>query len=307
MNEQAALLALVAAGQRSRIEWHRVSALVEIVGSAARLVEARDTINDAFVEDELAFKAVAQVTDDDLEQATALRESMLERDIKLTTVLDADYPVNLRFIFNRPPFLFVRGSLLAQDSKAIAVVGTRKPSTEGEAQATELATELSKAGFTVLSGLAAGIDAAAHTAALNAGGRTVAVMGTGITNAIYPAKNKGLAERIVESGGALVSQFWPTAPPARWNFPMRNVVMSGMSIGTVVVEASHTSGARMQARLALEHGKRVFLVESLVLHEEWAKGYVDRPGVHVVENAVDVLKTAEPLLTARKPQQLKLV
>ena len=117
-------------------------------------------------------------------------------------------------------------------------------------------------------------------------------MGTGIQR-VYPAENRELAARIVEAGGALVSQFWPDAPPTRYSFPMRNVVMSGMAVGTVVVEASSTSGAKMQARLALDHGKRLFLVESLVMHEKWARDYAERPGATVVKSVDDVLVALE--------------
>src|SRR5690606_11165068 len=159
-------------------------------------------------------------------------------------------------IYNPPPFLFVRGSLSAADERSIAIVGTRRASAAGLEQARWLASSLAKEGVTVLSGLARGIDTAAHRAALDGGGRTVAGMGTGI-NRRYPAENSELADEI-ERQGALVSQFWPDAPPTRKSFPMRNVVMSGMALGTVVVEASSTSGAKMQARLALEHGKLVF-------------------------------------------------
>jgi DNA protecting protein DprA len=183
--------------------------------------------------------------------------------VTLVTVLDKDYPTNLRLVYDRPPFLFVRGELRRGDERAVAVVGTRTASQEGQTQADRLARELAASGVTVLSGLALGIDAAAHEGTLSAGGRTVAVLGTGIRR-VYPAVHADLADRIVAEGGALVSQFWPDSPPARWSFPMRNRTMSGMAIGTVVVEASKTSGAKMQARLALAHGKRVFLVESLV-------------------------------------------
>ena len=129
--------------------------------------------------------------------------------------------------------------------------------------------------YTVVSGLAEGIDSAAHLAALDAGGRTVGVIGTGLRRA-YPAKNAELQDRIA-SEAAVVSQFWPDAPPTKTSFPMRNVVMSGVARATVVVEASHTSGARMQARFALEHGRPVFLLESLLEHE-WAQDYAERPG-----------------------------
>jgi DNA processing protein len=220
-------------------------------------------------------------------------DAELEREgVSLVTVLDDDYPTNLRLVYNRPPFLFARGELRADDERAVAIVGTRQASATGHAQAARLARELAGHGVTVLSGLAAGIDTAAHEAALEVGGRTVAVMGTGIRR-VYPAQNRDLAARIVDAGGALVSQFWPDAPPARWSFPIRNVVMSGMAVGTVVVEASSTSGAKMQARLALEHGKRLFLIESLVMHEKWARDYAERPGATVVQSVDDVLAALE--------------
>jgi DNA processing protein len=166
-----------------------------------------------------------------------------------------------------------------------------------------LATELAAQKVTVLSGLARGIDAAAHGSTIDAGGRTVAVMGTGIRK-VYPKENEPLAERIVASGGALVSQFWPDAPPTKVSFPMRNVVTSGMAIGTVVIEASATSGAKMQARLALEHGKRLFLVEDLVMHEPWAKRYAERPGTTVVHSVSDILDVLAEMV--RPAEQLTL-
>jgi DNA processing protein len=220
------------------------------------------------------------------------------------TILDPDYPGNLRAIYNRPPMLFVKGDLRPEDERAVAVVGTRKASTEGLRHAHDLAFELARRNITVLSGLARGIDTAAHTATLEAGGRTIAVMGTGI-GSIYPRENTVLAERILASGGALVSQFFPDAPPRSMNFPLRNVVMSGMSIGTVVVEASSTSGAKMQARLALEHSKKVFLLKSLVMKQEWAQKYSKRAGAFVVDSADKIVELVEQLV--RPPKQLSLV
>jgi DNA processing protein len=207
--------------------------------------------------------------------------------IRLTTVLDTDYPTNLRLVYNLPPFLFYRGSLDPEDSRAVAVVGTRQPGLEGIQRARSLAEELAEAGVTVLSGLARGIDAAAHEATLGVGGRTIAVLGTGIRR-IYPPEHVDLSERIAATG-ALVSQFWPDAPARRENFPIRNVVTSGMGQGTVVVEASSTSGAKMQARLAMEHGKRVFLLASLVHEHDWARAYVKR-GAIVVKDVRDIVR-----------------
>jgi DNA processing protein len=169
--------------------------------------------------------------------------------------------------------------------------------------ARDLAFQLARRDITVLSGLARGIDTAAHTGALDARGRTIAVMGTGILHSIYPPENAPLADRIRDHG-ALVSQFWPDSPPRSMNFPLRNVVMSGMSIGTVVVEASSTSGAKMQARLALEHGKKVFLLKSLVMKQEWARKYSARPNAIVVDSAEQIVELVEQL--ARPPQQLSL-
>lgn len=207
---------------------------------------------------------------------------------RLVTVIDDGYPSNLKLIPNLPPFLFVRGSITAGDARSVAVVGTRQASEEGLARAGRLARELADRDVTVVSGLAAGIDTAAHQAALTAGGRTVAVIGTGITGC-YPAANRGLADRIADGGGAVVSQFWPSTPPARHTFPRRNVVTSGISQGTVVIEASSTSGAKMQARLAIEHGKRVFLLRSLVTGQSWARRYVDERGAVEVTDTNDVL------------------
>lgn len=152
--------------------------------------------------------------------------------------------------------------------------------------------DLAERGFTVVSGLADGVDSAAHRAALAHDRRTVAVIGTGIRRS-YPAKNAEL-QREIASTGAVVSQFWPDAPPTRTSFPMRNIVMSGLSQATVVIEASHTSGAKMQARFALEHGRPVFLLGSLLEHE-WAREYAERPGAHVIENAADVVGHVERL------------
>ncbi len=205
---------------------------------------------------------------------------------QLITVLDRTYPANLRLIPNLPPFLFYRGELSDDDARSVAVVGTREASEAGTNRAALLSRLLAERGVTVISGLARGIDTAAHRAALAAGARTIAVLGTGITRC-YPNENRDLAEAITASG-ALVSQFWPTRPPGRDTFPRRNVVTSGISQGTVVIEASSTSGAKMQARLALEHGKKVFLVRSLVTTQPWARDYVDRRGAIEVDDVDEV-------------------
>ena len=207
---------------------------------------------------------------------------------QVVTVLDDAYPVNLRLIPNLPPFLFILGGpIIESDIFSVAVVGTRDATTAGLGRAAAMASQLVDHGVTVVSGLAKGIDTAALRAAIDAGGRTIGVIGTGITKA-YPSENMALQDEVAKHG-AVVSQFWPSTGPATWTFPRRNVVMSGISQGTVVIEASHTSGAKMQARLALEHGKRVFLVSSLVTMQSWADTYARTRGAIVVEKVDDVI------------------
>ncbi|HVE45212.1 MAG TPA: DNA-processing protein DprA [Acidimicrobiales bacterium] len=210
---------------------------------------------------------------------------------RLVTVLDDEYPANLRMVHDHPPFLFVRGALDPSDERAIAVVGTREPSEKGAQVAEQISGSLAERGITVVSGMAAGIDTAAHAGALQAGGRTLAVFGTGIDR-IYPASNRSLAEEISTSGATL-SQFWPDMAPTRWSFPVRNIVTSGLSIGTVVVEAGPTSGARLQAEHALRHGKRLYLLRRLVEDQRWAQDLIGRPGVLAIEDIEEVLVAIE--------------
>lgn len=212
-------------------------------------------------------------------------------DAQLLTVLDDGYPANLRMIHDHPPLLFLRGSIGPADDRAIAVVGTRRPSEEGVQAAGRIGAALAGRGVTVVSGLAEGIDTAAHAGALHAGGRTLAVFGTGISR-VYPASNRALA-RAVTASGATLSQFWPDMGPSRWSFPVRNIVTSGLGVGTVVVEAGPTSGARQQAHHALRHGKRLFLLRRLVEHQPWARELMKTPGVVAIDDVEDVLAVVE--------------
>ena len=193
-------------------------------------------------------------------------------------------------IHDRPALLFVRGALIEADYRAVAVVGTRSASDEGVALATRIASELATNRITIVSGLAKGIDTAAHAAAINVGGRTLAVYGTTI-NRVYPAANKGLARSVARSG-ACVSQFLPTTRTGPWCFPVRNITTSGLSLGTIVVEAGETSGAKMQAEAAIAHGKRVFLVEQLT-RQPWAQEMAESPQVTVAASARDIVATVD--------------
>jgi DNA processing protein len=200
---------------------------------------------------------------------------------RLVTVLDPDYPENLRAVYDRPPLLFVLGRLEHRDRQSVAVIGSRRASPDGLARARTVAEALVASGYTIVSGLASGIDTSAHRAALAAGGRTIAVIGTGLQRA-YPRQNASLQRRI-GAEGAVISQFWPDTRPSRENFPLRNALMSGLALATIVVEATHTSGARTQARAALAHGRPVVLASKL-LDQRWARDLAARPGVYVIRS-----------------------
>lgn len=282
--ENAALVLLIRHGRRSAQAY---AELVEEAGSAVAALESDEAQQALFDPD----------PSPDLDATVAEIEAWEARGILLVSVLDPRYPQNLLAVHDRPPLLFVAGALAPEDAHSLAVIGSRQASAEGIAAAQEIARHLVERGYTVTSGLAAGIDTAAHRAALAGGGRTVAVIGTGLLHS-YPPQNADL-QRLIATKCAVVSQFWPEAPPSRRGFPMRNAVMSGMSLGTVIVEASHTSGARVQARLALAQGRPVFLNEAL-LEQEWAQELATRSGTHVVGAPEDITATVERL-TAAEP------
>jgi DNA processing protein len=267
------LTATVALIRSEVISGSHLGALIDEIGSAVRLVQLSES-DRLFVLPDASHDVIGAVTDQDFAKAFSDAATWRERNLDVRSVLSEDYPSELHEIFNRPSLVFVRGTWPSlRSEKWIAIVGTRKPTAEGTARARTLAAELVEAKFAVLSGLALGIDTAAHTSALDAGGVSSAVIGTGLDR-MYPPENADLADRIVAAGGAILSQFFPGQPPTRWTFPMRNVVMSGLSMATVVVEAGETSGARMQARVAMQHGRTVFLLRSLVEKHEWASKYV---------------------------------
>ncbi|WP_084960231.1 DNA-processing protein DprA [Thermoactinospora rubra] len=282
LRERAALVALL---QRPGASWADVALAVLEQGSAVAVLASELQVQATlFPEPDLVESAIVQAA-----ESLAKWEN---QGITVRTCLDADYPSQLRSIHQMPPILFSRG-ISAHDQRAIAVVGTRQASEQGLRIAAAVAHDLAVNGVTVVSGLARGIDTAAHRAALEAGGRTVAVIGTGI-NKFYPAENRSLQERISREG-LVVSQFWPDSPPHQRNFPMRNAVMSGYAAATVVVEAPWKSGARIQARLALEHGRPVVMPKELLEHD-WARDYAKKPGVHVVSGLRELLAVVEGLI-----------
>lgn len=282
--ETAALVALLRLG---RHPWQSYAETVEEAGSAlavlARELEGGQGSQTTLLPEDpqpLVAQAAADIA---AWEATGM---------DLITVLDDEYPHNLRAVHDRPPMIFTAGALTAADSRALAVIGSRRATDAGTAAARALAEHLVRSDFTVVSGLAAGIDTAAHEAALRAGGRTVAVIGTGLART-YPPENAPLQRRIA-GDGAVVSQFWPEASPNRQSFPQRNATMSGLALGTVIVEASVRSGARIQARRALAHGRPVFLLRSL-LTEQWARRLAERPGTHVFDQPAEITAAIDRL------------
>jgi DNA processing protein len=220
-----------------------------------------------------------------------------QHDVEILIEAHATYPRLLREIHDPPGVLFVRGRLQPGDALAVGIVGTRHASQYGLRQAERLAGSLARAGLTIVSGLARGIDAAAHRGALAAGGRTIAVLASGVLN-IYPPEHDRLAEEVMAQG-ALLSESPPTAQPLSGAFPQRNRLISGLSLGVIVVEAAERSGALITARHAMEQGREVFAVPGHV-DSRTARGChrLIRDGAKLVESADDVLEELGPLVEA---------
>jgi DNA processing protein len=216
---------------------------------------------------------------------------------RLVTWVDESYPEPLRQIYDAPLYLFVRGEITTEDSLAVAIVGTRAPSDYGRGMARALGAELASSGVSVVSGLARGIDAEAHAAALGAGGRTIAVLGCGIDVA-YPSEHHRLQMQIARHG-AVVSEFPPGTQPDAENFPTRNRIISGMSFGTVVVEATEKSGSLITAELAAEQGREVFAVPGPVGARSRGPHRLLRQGATLVESAEDVMRELLPHLATK--------
>ncbi len=228
-----------------------------------------------------------------LHDAVVEVRTWLSRGWNVTSFLDEDYPQQLRDIHEMPPLLWSRGELTPSE-RAIAIVGTRNPSQQSLQYVDELVSGLVPLGFTIVSGLAAGIDTRAHEAALDEHGRTVAIIGTGI-DVSYPKTNAQLQERIA-CRGLVLSQFWPGSAPTKISFPMRNAVMSGYSRASIIVEAGENSGTRIQARLALAHGRPIIITERVVSTTVWGKKLIGIPGVTVVQSAHEGIIAAKQLL-----------
>jgi len=234
----------------------------------------------------------------------AIWEELAAQDVKLLTWEDEAYPRRLRQLDQAPPLLYLRGELKPEDEWAVAVVGTRRVTAYGRQVAEELGDYLARNGITVVSGLALGVDGAAHQAALNAGGRTIAVLGNGIDK-VYPPRHRQMAEQIIENG-ALLSDYPLGTMPESHNFPPRNRIISGLSMAVVVVEAGSKSGALITAGFAAEHGREVFAVPGNVYAPQ-SKGTnrLIRDGAHPLLEFEELLQVldlahADEHKTARK-------
>ncbi|PWG59571.1 DNA-processing protein DprA [Bifidobacterium catulorum] len=298
--ENAALIALAESCEKPDT-WSSLTNECIIEGSAVRVLEHKidpennplngqeyvsaDTQGTLFQLDDLPSADYAVKASAAWEHATQQVAQWRNHGLDLVTVFDDRFPSRLRSVVDTPPFLFAKGTLLADDS-GVSVVGSRKCSPEGARFARDVAHMLCGRGLTVIAGLADGIDSFAHQEALRSGGRTVAFIGTGI-NRCYPASNRELQHRIEEQG-LVLSQFWPDSPPTKQTFPMRNALMSGYGLATVVVEASEHSGTRIQARQAQRHGRPLIFRDTVMEQARWARQYRDKPGVFIVRSVEEV-------------------
>ena len=209
--------------------------------------------------------------------------------VKILTYHNPDYPSRLKQIYDYPPLLYVRGSLLPEDEWCLAVVGTRRATVYGRQVTEEIVADLAQSKITIVSGLAKGIDSVAHQSALKVGGRSIAVFASGL-DIVYPAENASLARSIIQQG-ALVSEYPLGTRPKPDNFPRRNRIMSGLSLGVLVAEADKTSGAMITAHLALEQNREVFAIPGSILSPaSRGTNWLIQEGAKLVRNYTDILE-----------------
>ena len=254
-------------------------------------------------------RQIALLAEKSLENADRILGACSRLGLRLLTMQDADYPMRLRNIFEPPCLLYVKGQLPVIDEEvAVAMVGTRKASPYGIEAAEKIAYGLCKQGAVVISGAAAGVDSASHRGALRAGGKTIAVLGNGL-DIVYPAENEWLYRDIAASG-ALISEYPPGTAAEAWHFPVRNRIISGLSLATIVVEAPEKSGALITARRALEQGRDVFALPANVDSATCAGNLrLLREGAIVAADGWDVLKEYVhlfPSLAGRRPKTIPM-
>lgn len=234
-------------------------------------------------------------------------ERLQQYRVKVLTCESPEYPWRLKEIYDPPPVLYVRGELLPEDEVCLAVVGTRRATIYGRHVTEEIVADLARNGVTIISGLARGIDSIAHRAALEAGGRTIAVFGCGL-DIVYPAENARLARNIMEHG-ALVSEYPLGTKPKADNFPRRNRIMSGMSLGVLVVEAGESSGAMITAEQALEQDREVFAVPGSILSpaSRGTNRLIKECRAKLVQNYIDILEELNLTIIPRQMEMKEFV
>lgn len=267
-----------------------------------RLIDRFGTPEGVFQAGEKALLSVEGISPDTAREIGAFShfkevdrelEKIIKGGISLVSLHDPDYPSLLAVIYDPPPFLYVQGRCLQSEFFPMAIVGSRKPTHYGVTVAERFGREMAERGMTVVSGFARGIDAAAHRAVLAAGGRTIAVLGSGIDR-IYPREHRSLFDEIAERG-AVLSEFPMGAAPEAHHFPQRNRIIGGLSVGCLVVEATVESGSLITARLALEQGREVFAVPGSIFSETSRGTHrLIRSGAKLVEQIEDILEEIAP-------------
>jgi len=226
--------------------------------------------------------------------------------VKVFTCHDTDYPSRLKEIYDYPPVLYVRGSLLPEDEWCLAVVGTRRATVYGRQVTEEIVADLAQSKITIVSGLAKGIDSVAHRSALNIGGRSIAVLGCGL-DIVYPSENAELARQIMRQG-ALISEYPLGTKPKAENFPRRNRIMSGLSLGVLIVEADESSGAMITAHLALEQNREVLAIPGSILSPaSRGTNHLIQEGAKLVRNYTDILEELNLTSVARQIEMKEII
>jgi len=280
----------------------RLKKLLEYFGTPENILKApAEKLTQVFGIGENIAAKIRSLKKEDLGKELALAK---KHGLKIIIQEDPDYPENLKNIYDPPPVLYVKGEFRKEDKFAIGIVGSRRASFYGLSSAEKFAADLSRVGLTIVSGMARGIDTCAHRGALKSGGRTIAVMGSGF-NQIYPAENKKLAEEISRSG-AVISEFSIDTMPKKENFPARNRVISGLSLGVLVAEAAKNSGALITADFALEQGREVFALPGKVdSANSFGTNRLIQQGAKLVSCAEDILEEFAVFTACPKQEQPK--
>ncbi|NIS60030.1 MAG: DNA-protecting protein DprA [Proteobacteria bacterium] len=269
-----------------------IKALLDRFGDPRRVFEASRT--ESARVDGIGERLAGVIKETDVRGKVNRELELIEKfNVSIVTIRDQLYPNNLRQIYDSPPLLYVRGNLQSRDDFAISMVGSRLATDYGRTVTERIAGDLARHGVTMVSGMARGIDSAAHRGALSVGGRTIAVLGCGV-DIVYPRENCHLFEEII-TRGAVISEFPMSTPPEGANFPRRNRIISGLSLGVVIVQASSRSGSLITARLALEQNRDVFAVPGNIgMAVSQGTNRLIKQGAKLVESAEDVLEEVLP-------------